>query len=119
VISAGGCALRADLGTHTAGEIHLPSGQAINRDRSEVEILVVEQECTGGRDAAGRVEVIIEASPDQVRLVAAVQPLDGAQPCPDNPPTPVTVNLGEPLGDRTVVDAGRYPARRLQPYVDS
>jgi hypothetical protein len=39
----------------------------------------------------------------------AVRPLPGGQDCPSNPPTRVTIDLGQPLGDRTLLDGGRLP----------
>lgn len=41
-----------------------------------------------------------------------VRPREGAQTCPGNPPTPVTLRLDEPLGPRELVDGARpWPSR--------
>ena len=34
-------------------------------------------------------------------------------PCPSNPPTPFTVDLDEPLGDRLLLDASTLPPRPI------
>lgn len=77
------------------------------------EVLVTERACNSGQPADGRI-----AGPEIVRtdtavmLIFAVRPrLDGGgvQTCPSNPPTRVTVDLGEPLGDRVLLDGSRLP----------
>ena len=45
-----------------------------------------------------------------VLVVFAVRSLGGGT-CPSNPSTRVAVTLGEPLGDRQLVDAGELPFR--------
>lgn len=112
--SAGPCALRADLGDLGAASVFLGEA-AVDSRSSTIELLVVEQACNSGQGAAGRVSVEVETDVDEVRLVVGVKPRGGVQTCPSNPPTPVTVELDEPLGDRRVVDASRYPPREIEP----
>jgi hypothetical protein len=79
-----------------------------------VELLVHERECASGQTAEGRVELAgLEETAEEVRLLIGVRRLDGAQTCPSNPPTPFTVELSEPLGERAVVDASLVPPRPL------
>jgi hypothetical protein len=39
-----------------------------------------------------------------------VRPKPGNQECPSNPPTPAMLLLEGPLGDRTLLDGGTFPA---------
>jgi hypothetical protein len=55
---------------------------------------------------------VIIYEPDRVVVIFTVDPLpDGAYTCPGNPPTGVTVELSEPLGDRQLLDGGEFPWR--------
>jgi hypothetical protein len=119
VSSAGPCPLRADLGDLQAADVFLPDDDPGDPTRSVLDLLVVETECATGRTAHGRVETVVETTSDEVRLVVGVRRLDGDQACPGNPPTPVTIELGEPLGDRRIVDAARHPVREISPYPGS
>ena len=72
--------------------------------------LVTEMSCASGRTADGRiVGPAIIATEEVVLVMFAVRPLPGAQNCPSNPSTRVTVDLGEPLGERALLDGGRLP----------
>ena len=43
-------------------------------------------------------------------FVVLVEDPQGDQDCPSNPSFPLEVDLGSPLGERTVLDAGVQPA---------
>ena len=79
--------------------------------------MVTELSCNSGQPADGRIvgpQVIKSA--DKVLLIFAVRPRPGAQDCPSNPATRVTVDLGEPLGPRQLLDGGRLaPGDPAQP----
>jgi hypothetical protein len=110
--SAGPCALQAQLDGLGSAVLTLAATPA--PDDTEVALEVYEQACASGRSAEDRVRLVdLEVTDDQVRLVIGVEPLDGAQTCPSNPPTPMVVELPEPVGDREVVDAGVLPPRPL------
>jgi hypothetical protein len=73
--------------------------------------LVTERDCASGQSSEGRV-----VGPDildighEVLVTFAVRPLGGdMQTCPGNPVTRVVVDLGEPLGDRQLLDGGTLP----------
>lgn len=72
---------------------------------TEIHVLATERGCTGGSELGERLlgPQIVETD-DQVRIVFAAIPLVGAQNCPGNPPTPVTIALAQPLGTRTLMD---------------
>ncbi len=82
---------------------------------TELTLLVMERRCASGRSAEGRIDLDeLTLTEDEVRVRVSVRPPPGdAQECPGNPWTPFTIELGEPLGDRTVVDANLVPAREL------
>jgi hypothetical protein len=110
--SRGPCALTLDLGDRTVPgiEFQMPP----DAESNELRLLVTEQSCNGGADAAGRVEVLnLEETDSQVRLILGVRPRGGLNACPGHPATPFAVNLSEPLGDREVLHAGLADPRPL------
>lgn len=109
--SAGVCTPRLDLGG--LGHADLTLAAAPDPAATELELDIYERACASGEPADGRVEVVEQAVTDEeVRLVVGVQPPPGGpQNCPSNPPTHVTIELDEPLGDRTIVDASTLPSQ--------
>ena len=60
---------------------------------------------------AGRLMApIVLAGPEGVTIAIAARTRPGGQDCPANPAAPVTVELGEPLGDRALFDGSSFPA---------
>ncbi len=111
--AAGPCTPRVELGGEL-GEADLTLATAPARDARTLDLFVHERACASGQTAEGRVELVgLEETAEEIRLEIGVRGLDGAQTCPSNPPTPYTVELSEPLGDREVVDASVVPARPL------
>jgi hypothetical protein len=111
--SAGPCVLRAELGHLGPASVFLDGDGSLDPNTSKLDLLVVEQSCASGQSATGRVQVDVDATADEIRLLVGVEPAEGAQTCPSNPATPVTVDLDEPIGDRRVVDVSRYPEREV------
>lgn len=109
--SAGPCTQRLAT-TGNLGEADLTLPRPPEPDSSTLDLFVHERACASGQNAEGRIELVsIEETTDQVRLHIGVSPRGGGQDCQGNPPTPFTVELSEPLGDRQVVDASVVPAR--------
>ena len=80
-------------------------------DTQTFDALVTERSCASGRSSAGRVvgPEIVRAD-EMVLVMFAVRPLPGLTfTCQSNPSTRVPVDLGEPLGDRQLLDGGRLP----------
>jgi hypothetical protein len=78
-------------------------------------ILVTETACASGQSAAGRVEEpLLIREQARVQVAMFVRPLDGPATCPSNPPTPYTLRLDRPLGDRTLADGGTIPPRPVR-----
>jgi hypothetical protein len=77
---------------------------------TSIEVLVNERACASGTSAEGRIAPpTVEYGPDTVTITLAVIPVTGGADCPGNPDTPFTVELDEPLGDRTLLDGGTSP----------
>jgi hypothetical protein len=84
---------------------------------TEIDILVMERSCASGRPAAGRIAPPdIELRDDAVVVTIKVIPAPGIQDCPGNPPTPFTIKIGEPLGERVLLDGGTGPP--TTPFMD-
>ena len=81
---------------------------------STLAIQATEMSCASGEAPSGRsVEaVVLDEDEVSVSIVVLVEPVTGDANCPSNPSFPLEVDLGEPLGDRTVFDAGVQPALR-------
>lgn len=112
--SAGHCTPR--LVTHDGlGEADLALADDPAPGDASIDLLVTERACASGQGAEGRIELVeLNETADQIRLRIGVRPPDGdAQTCQGNPPTPFTVELSEPLGDREIVDASAVPPRPM------
>lgn len=113
LMSAGPCTPRLstddDLGAADLTLADRPSPAA-----TSIELLVRERACASGESAEGRIELVeLAETAEEIRLRIGVEPRDGDQDCPGNPPTSFTVELSTPLGDREVVDASVVPSRPL------
>jgi hypothetical protein len=98
-----------------ASSWRLRPGTLITPQRRVFRILVTEAACAGGQPATGRVEeplVIRERA--RVQVAMFVRPLGGPATCPSNPPTPYTLRLRRPLGNRTLADGGTIPPRPVR-----
>lgn len=115
VWSASSCSPRlADGAGDSQAELRL--ADTPSPDATELALLVMERRCASGRSADGRIDLDeLTITEDEVRVRVSVRPPPGdAQDCQGNPWTPFTVDLGQPIGDRTVVDANLVPARELR-----
>lgn len=80
----------------------------------ELHLLVWEGSCSGGAPATGRMSApVIAITSKSVAIAIGVRALEAAPGtafgCPLPQGTPAIVRLGDPLGDRTLLDAGRVP----------
>lgn len=103
----------ADAAGDDQAELRLAAAPAATD--TELALVVMERRCASGQSAEGRIDLDeLEVTADEVRVRVAVRPPPGdAQTCQGNPWTPFTVDLDEPVGGRTVVDASLVPARPL------
>jgi|GEM_PF-990219 len=114
VTAYGSCALTLDVPGGGTATVTLDPSAPPDPTSTEVALLVTEVACNSGEDAAGRVEIAFLMETDTaVEVVLAVEPRGGDHTCPSNPPTPFTLRLDAPLGDRQLVDASVVPGRPI------
>jgi hypothetical protein len=96
-----------------------PAGDApVDPAATEIAVAVYERACASGEPATGRIaEPDITYGDDEVVVTIRVIPRAGDQGCPGNPATAFTLQLDEPLGDRTLLDGGQDPP--APPTVDN
>jgi hypothetical protein len=109
VLGTGCTLLQPEIPGETATWTFAP-GQEIGPDTTEFVAMVTERNCASGQSSEGRiVGPMVDAHNDRVVVTFEVRPLGGEQTCPGNPPTAVTVRLGEAPGPRPLLDGGREP----------
>jgi hypothetical protein len=76
-----------------------------------VSVFATEMACAGGQEPQGREvrAVVLDETGEAVSIVILVEPPTGNQTCPGNPSFEFQIDLGSPLGDRTILDASVYP----------
>ncbi len=91
-----------------------PAGPPMRPDRTEVAILLREQDCASGKSPEGRVLVpTIVTTADAFEVVIGIREQLTDQDCPANPAYPMRLLLPEPLGARGLFDAHEFPPRRV------
>ncbi|WP_244929023.1 hypothetical protein [Nocardioides sp. W7] len=79
---------------------------------TEVTVEVTEGGCTSGRDPRPFLqEPTLVEDDDSVVVFWTSEAPEGANNCVGNQPVPHPLRLGEPLGDRELLDGSRWPAR--------
>lgn len=107
------CTPTIDLGPFTEAGVTLDPDAPPQSGDERIALLVTEHDCNSGQPATGRIELIeLVETATTVELVIGVQPGTGGT-CPSNPPTPFTVDLEQPLADRTILNAASVPAREV------
>jgi hypothetical protein len=77
-----------------------------------VAAVVLEEACASGKSPAGRVlPPVISATDATISVMIAIRRRPGGQDCPGNPPLAITIDLGEAIGTRKLLDAGEFPPR--------
>jgi hypothetical protein len=83
---------------------------------TELFVLVIELDCASGRSAADRLlPPVVELTPAQARIAIPVRQIDGPRECSPNPQTRSKILLGEPLGERELVNASVLPYSPIVP----
>ena len=79
-----------------------------------IQVLVTEESCASGREMGDALlgPQVIETDEAVLVAFAAVSPI-GPADCPGNPSTPVTIQLSQPLGQRTLHDGLHVPPKPL------
>jgi hypothetical protein len=106
--SAGGpCPLQTSLPEHLQVVTWRvdPAAEPLTAEMTSIPVLVTEAACASGKPVGDRLvgpEVVVTDT--EVLIAFAARTQGGAQTCPSNPETGVTVELPEPLGDRVLRD---------------
>ena len=114
----GGCNLRAVVGpgVGVASWSLDPAFAVPGPADTQIHVQVWERACASGTPATGRVVgPVISYAADAVTITYGVLPLPEGGTCQSNPPTPVLLELAEPLGDRLLLDGGSFPAAPPSP----
>ena len=70
----------------------------------------MERACAGGQAPNDRVLApVVVYRPDAIVVTIAVASIPGASDCQSNASVPLTIELTEPLRDRTLLDGGTVP----------
>jgi hypothetical protein len=78
---------------------------------TELHVLINERECASGEPPVGReiLPVVLE-EPGSITITVLVEPVSGGAECPSNPWHPITIDLSEPVGGRSLFDSSVAPA---------
>ncbi|MBA2337002.1 MAG: hypothetical protein H0V96_04465 [Acidimicrobiia bacterium] len=118
----GGC--RIEVSAPGFGNAHWVLDPETSPDptTTELAVLIVEQNCASGQPPIGRdIVPVVTTDAGKVVITVLVEPVQGGADCPSNPWHPITIELPEPLGDRTLFDGGVVPhvARPWPPTASS
>jgi hypothetical protein len=107
----GGCQPKVAVDDLHAATFWLDRHQPVGASASSFEAHVVESGCVGGLSSQDRLRPpLIAYETDRVIIAFTVEPAVAVDStCVGNPPSLVTVQLAEPIGQRAIVDAGRLP----------
>lgn len=83
-------------------------------DATELSLLVIEVECSSGRQLEGLIEPDVTYREDRVEVVLTAPGGIGGN-CIGTAPTDYTLELDEPVGEREVVDLSVYPVVEPEP----
>lgn len=73
---------------------------------------VTEQDCAGGRHLSQEeLTAHVYYGDKWIEILVEAPELQGAQTCPGNPRNDYVLELEEPVGQRKIVDAGRFPLK--------
>jgi hypothetical protein len=90
-----------------------------DEDATELDVLAVEPACSSGRDLEGLIEERIAYEETTIEVALTAPALAGGAnvvyTCIGTSPTPYTVELDEPVGERKVVDVSVYPPVEPEP----
>ena len=79
-------------------------------EADQLAIHLMENACAGGEIPEDRqILPIVEADEERMTIRILVEPVEGFATCPGNPWYPMIVDLGEPLGERSLSDGSVIP----------
>lgn len=115
VAAEGNCTLTVDLGELQVPYVWLDQDRLPEADSRELHLMVLDPSCGGDAEMRKRIEVVrLEETAVDVSLTLGMHPLPaGAYTCEGFPPTPYTLRLETPIGEREIIDGSRVIRRAL------
>ena len=89
----------------TTGVWEVSTDEQVGQSTTSFAAAVSNVECTSGRVPVVE-DVDVSTSESEVVVTVMVRGHHGYQDCQGTPPAPYTIDLGEPLGQRVLVDGG-------------
>lgn len=83
----------------------LSDPNAVSSSSEQLHIEVTRLDCSGG-ETGEVLEPQVTYEAEQIIIRVDVVPISGLQTCPGNNAVPVTVQLTEPIGSRSLIDGG-------------
>lgn len=79
-------------------------------------VLATDPSCASGQPTGDRLQPpTVRATGQAVVISFAAKPVIGSQLCPGHPPTAYQIDLGQPIGDRQLLDGGVWPPAEPEP----
>lgn len=115
-VNSGGCIPSASRnGLEASGWTRRSRRRPVARDATRIAVHVHENDCASGRPATRRVlPPLVHYGRRAITVTYFIRPPTGGQNCPSNPPTPATLRLDEPVGDRVLRDGAPLRPRRVR-----
>ena len=89
-----------------------PDAPAPGPDATTLHGIIVERACANGDPPTGRVRPpVVVYGEGTVTITVTVSETPGGADCPGNPSVPITIELSQPLGERTILDGSVFPPR--------
>ncbi len=110
----GGCNVQVEAIGLGAARVAYDPDRIADLASNELPLLINEQACASGQAPTDREIVpVITETDETVEILVFVAPVKGSATCPGNPWHPITVTLDAPIGERTLLNADRFPPSRL------
>lgn len=95
----------------------LDPAKPANESSTTISVLATGQACSSGQPMGDRLRPVeLAATADSIYVLLVAEAPEGSQTCQGNPEEPVTIDLGEPLGSRQIIDA-RMAAGLITDYL--
>lgn len=116
---SGGCnrLMVVPPGGASIGYWWLDPAEGAQTGTTELKVFATDPNCASGRPTGDRLNPpTVQMTEKSVVITFTAEPITGNQNCPGHPPTPFTVDLGSPVGDRQLLDGAYWPPR--PPHAD-
>ncbi|GMQ86269.1 MAG: hypothetical protein BMS9Abin07_1842 [Acidimicrobiia bacterium] len=72
---------------------------------STLDVLLMERACANGEPPVGReIRPVVLPGEETIEIILLIEGVEGGATCPGNPWHATTIDIGEPIGERTLVD---------------